>query len=206
MENNPYKISLCVEITEGKLFINGKQEFLCPSISFDDALNSINKKYVIVHQRYGKMDRLARLGYTTTELLIGIQPINKYSDSDVGIILSNHSSSIDTDLKYNETTNTIPSPSLFVYTLPNIVLAEICIKNKLKGENLFLVSDTFNTTEIYNIIIEMLNNNRAKACIAGWVEVFEHNYRSVAFLVEKNDNEMSKNELTIKNIDNCFIK
>ena len=110
---------------------------------------------------------------------------------EIGVVLSNASSSLDTDLKYFETTKDIASPSLFVYTLPNIVIGEICIKNNFKGENAFFVSEQFNAGFIEQYVNNLVNNNILQACICGWVELLEENYKAALFLVEKNSGGQS---------------
>jgi hypothetical protein len=60
-----------------------------------------------------------------------------------GIVLSNSNASLDADIKYYDSVANIPSPALFVYTLPNIVIGEISIKHSFKGENAFFIFDSF---------------------------------------------------------------
>jgi hypothetical protein len=205
MEPNQYKISGFCNISKGTLHIGGEKVFQSDDILLDEMLTSLIKKYNIVHPRFGKMDRLAQLGYSAIEILLQLHPITKYTENEVGILLSNNSSSLDNDLNYQASIANIPSPALFVYTLPNIVLAEVCIKNKLKGENLFFISDIFNATQFHMLISEMLDNNRAKACIAGWVDVLGSNYNAMILLIEKRTDNDSINEFTISNLEKCLI-
>ena len=204
MQANTYQISGYCEIANGSLFVNGKEEYHCHETSLESTLTNLVKEYSIIHPRFGKMDRLARLGYSTIEILLKQSQLTKYAENEVSLLLSNTSSSLDTDFNYQASIVQIPSPALFVYTLPNIVMAEVCIKNKFKGENLFFVSDSFNTFEFHNLITEMFANNRAKACIAGWVEVIGDSYRSVVFLAEKETNSNKISDLTLQHIENCF--
>jgi hypothetical protein len=74
---------------------------------------------------------------------------------------------------------------LFVYTLPNIVIGEICIRHNFKGENAFFVFDDFNAGFIENYVNNLINNNILQSCICGWVELLDDQYKSVLFLVEK---------------------
>ena len=88
------------------------------------------------------MDMLSRLGFISTELLIEAEGLERFVPNDNrAIILFNHSSSIHTDKEYFKTIQNpdeyFPSPSLFVYTLPNIVTGEIAIRNMYAGETSF---------------------------------------------------------------------
>ena len=56
-------------------------------------------------------------------------------------MICNADASLDTDIKYLATTKELPSPSVFVYTLPNIMIGEICIRNHFKGESFFFISE-----------------------------------------------------------------
>jgi hypothetical protein len=110
----------------------------------------------------------------------------------VGVVLSNASSSLDTDIKYLETTKDIASPALFVYTLPNIVIGEICIRHQFKGENAFFIFDEFDAAFIEQYVSNLINNNNLQCCICGWVDILDETYKTVLFLVEKNKTPDSK--------------
>jgi len=132
------------------------------------------------------MDNLSKLGWLASEILLKDSfKKDNYRPEDIGLILSNTNSSLDTDQKYMESLKNIPSPSLFVYTLPNIVTGEICIRNNFKGEDAFFVFDNFNAGFIENYVSSLLDNNVLQACICGWIELLGNEYKAVLFLVEK---------------------
>ena len=93
------------------------------------------RHFAFDYPKFYRMDNLSKLGWLAAEVLFQDVSIKPYQPEDVGIVLANRSSSLDTDIKYFESVKTIPSPALFVYTLPNIVMGEICIRHVLKGEN-----------------------------------------------------------------------
>lgn len=132
------------------------------------------------------MDNLSKLGWLAAEILLQDRLIlTDYQQEDIGIVLSNASASLDTDIKYFETTKQFASPALFVYTLPNIVMGEICIRHQFKGENAFFICEKFDAELLYNYVDILINSNILQVCICGWVEVFEEEYKAVLFLVEK---------------------
>ena len=132
------------------------------------------------------MDNLSKLGWLASEILLKDSfKKDNYRPEDIGLILSNTNSSLDTDQKYMESVNDFPRSSLFVYTLPNIVTGEICIRNNFKGENAFFVFDSFNAGFIENYVSSLLDNNVLQACICGWIELLGNEYKAVLFLVEK---------------------
>jgi len=199
------KITGFCEISNGKLFINNHNVFESNSNIFDKIIAEIINNFKVVHPRFGKMDRLAQLGYTCIEILLQNVDITKYKSDEIALLLSNNSSSLDTDLRFQKSIESIPSPALFVYTLPNIVLAEVCIKNKIKGENIFFISENFNIDLMLVQINELFNNTSTKACIGGWIEIFEENYKGFVFMVEKEFNN-NNIDFTKDNIIEIFKK
>jgi hypothetical protein len=132
------------------------------------------------------MDTLSKLGWLATEILLkDSYPPGKYEPETIGVVLANASSSLDTDKKYYETVKDIASPALFVYTLPNIVIGEICIRHHFKGENAFFIFEKFDAGFIENYVSNLINNNILQSCICGWVELLDDQYQTVLFLVEK---------------------
>jgi hypothetical protein len=133
------------------------------------------------------MDGLSKLGFLATEVLLKSNiEIKNYPAEEVGIVLSNASASLDTDIKYYKTVSDFASPALFVYTLPNIVIGEICIRHGFKGENAFFISEKFDAPFIVEYVDNLINNNILQCCICGWVELLKDSYKAALFLVDKN--------------------
>ena len=78
--------------------------------------------------KFYKMDNLCKLGYVAAGYLL---KDTNYRPKEIGIILANASSSLDTDCKHqaiiNKEGDKAASPAVFVYTLPNVVLGEILL-------------------------------------------------------------------------------
>lgn len=133
------------------------------------------------------MDNLCKLGFLASEILLKDEPIiQQFKPEKIGIVFENANASFDTDIKYFKTTKEIASPALFVYTLPNIVMGEICIRNNFKGENAFFVFEDFNAAFIEQYVNNLFDNNILKLCICGWVDVLHENYKAVLFLIATN--------------------
>src|SRR5207244_3795789 len=97
-------------------------------------------------------------------------------------------SSLDTDRNYQNTISNkdhyLPSPALFVYTLPNIVIGEIAIKHKITGENAFFVTDAFDPQLLVNQAQITIGPTPAKAAICGWVDYDNGVPDALIYLVE----------------------
>lgn len=155
-------------------------------------LLSVYRYFQLNYPKYYKMDNLSKLGWLASEILLRDNfSKERYKPEEIGVILMNANSSLDNDLKYFETTKVIASPSLFVYTLPNIVIGEICIRNNFKGEQAFFVTEYFDAGFVEQYVSNLLNNNLIRACVCGWADVLEQEYKTVLFLVEKKKEKQS---------------
>lgn len=131
------------------------------------------------------MDQLSKLGVLATEILLKESDhVNKYGSDETGIVLSNTHGSLDVDLKYAATMEAGASPALFVYTLPNMVIGEIAIRHKFRGENAFFVFKAFNANFMSAYVTSLFDNNLIKSCICGWVDYLLEDYRAMLMLVE----------------------
>jgi hypothetical protein len=139
----------------------------------------------VSYPKFYKMDNLSKLGWLAAEVLLKDTDIKQYQPEEVGLVLSNANASLDADRKYMQSVADIPSPALFVYTLPNIVIGEICIRNNFKGEDAFFIFEKFNADFTKQYVSNLLDNNTLQTCICGWVDVLNEEYKAVLFLVEK---------------------
>ena len=154
--------------------------------SLGDFLVSVYHHFGINYPKFYKMDNLSKLGWLASEILLKDSfRKEEYQPETIGVVLANASSSLDTDMRYYETVKDIPSPALFVYTLPNIVIGEICIRQHFEGETAFFIFDEFDAGFIEQYVSNLINNNILQACVCGWVELLGEHYKTVLFLVEK---------------------
>jgi len=188
----PLTISTLCSVTKREVTLNNKVIYTGTGSGFSDLSNDIYSKFSFGYPKFHKMDNLSKLGFLSVELLLGNKrPDKKYPGEEIGIILMNSASSIDTDCHYQNTIsdreNYFPSPSLFVYTLPNVVIGEICIRHKFYGEGNFLISEKFNPEFMVEYIKGLFECEAIHCCIAGWVEFEANDFESVLFLIEKAD-------------------
>lgn len=176
-------------IRDNKVLVNGRLVFYQENIlKFADFVKTVFKQEQIAYPKFYKMDAVSKLGFLAGELVMKEIKPGRYRPEEMGVVLSNSSSSLDTDIAHNETIKNrsgyFPSPSVFVYTLPNIVIGEICIRNNIKGENVFLISESFNSKLLCDYVGELFNNERVKACLCGWVEVLGNKCNAIVMMVE----------------------
>ena len=141
-------------------------------------LVELYRRFVGDYPKFFKMDTLSRLGFIAAELLLKHSGASEHSDKScqpTAIILANRSASIKNDRDYLATTsegNYYPSPSLFVYTLPNIVTGEIAIRHHIQGETAFYILDR--PEDLEPILLSTLNFKLSTA-LSGWCECSEPN-------------------------------
>lgn len=151
-----------------------------------DFLVAAYQHFALNYPKFYKMDNLGKLGWLAAEILLA-NSFDKtvYQPEDIGLLFCNRNSSLDNDIKYYETVKTIASPALFVYTLPNIVMGEICIRHNFKGENDFFIFDSFNAGFLQQYTAHLFATGAVEACICGWVDLLGNDYRACLYLVEK---------------------
>ena len=138
-------------------------------------ITDIYKRYLDDNPKYYKMDPLCRLGYIATELLLMAE--NSPSDmprNDRAVVFFNGSSSIMADMMYEKSIedkdNYFPSPSAFVYTLPNIVIGEIAIRNHYQGETSFYILNQRNDDIIEQVVEASFIDKDTTSMISGWLD------------------------------------
>ncbi len=154
------------------------------------------------YPKFHKMDLLSKIGTLGVELLKSRNgKLNQYADDDIALVFANKNSSATTDLKFQASyqEKKSPSPSLFVYTLPNILLGEIAIKNKWYGENIFTITKQFEPAFFENYA-KILIPTKAKACICGWINVIENSIDGFLFSLEQEDSSGLNLPLTTNNL------
>ena len=203
MLNDIYIGASCV-IEDNVVYKNGQSLFEKKEIDLSGFLIAGYNHFEMNYPKFYKMDGLSKLGVLAADVLLKDDfTIENYEAENIGIVLSNANASLDTDIKYFETVKDMASPALFVYTLPNIVIGEISIKHRLKGENAFFISERFDVDFIQQYVSTMFSNNTLQACICGWVEVFGNRYKTVLYLVEKNKSNKSL-DFTRENINKIY--
>jgi hypothetical protein len=179
-------ITRFVHIRESTLIRQGEAIYQGESNSLDGFLDGAFQSLSIGYPKFHKMDASSKLGLLASEMLLHDMMLKDlYAPKEIALVLANAHASLDTDLRYFESTKTMASPALFVYTLSNIVAGEICIRHGIKGENAFFVWPEFDASQMRDYVEMVLSTGNSKACIAGWVDVMGSQYDVFLYLAEK---------------------
>lgn len=149
-----------VIISPDEVKVDGKVIMMRDSES--EFVTRIYREFVGGYPKFYKMDGLSQLGFVAAELLLsGIE-----DKSEFGVSLVTRCGCLFTDLAFIETvahnSNFYPSPSLFVYTLPNIVAGEIAIRHGIYGETCVYMANDRDEAEV---IFDTVPNG-----IVGWID------------------------------------
>ena len=185
-------ITRYMKLQDYRMSLNGIVEYALEAESVDALFRSVYRYYNIDYPKFFKMDNLCKLAFLSAEILLqGTDVLQKYPGEQIGIILENASSSLEYDQKHQESIRDrnqyFPSPSVFVYTIPNIMIAEIAIRHKVKGENTVFISKQFDPELIDHYVSELFRNQQVSCCLSGWIECYGNHYQSFLFLIEQED-------------------
>lgn len=188
--NTAYIISGHCNIVNGQARLNGSVVYEGIDTTPEVFLPELYKKLNVSYPKFYKMDPLCKLGFLASEILLnGRNLTDKYPGDAIGMILYNAAGSIDSDRNHQQSIQSrdayFPSPSVFVYTLANIVIGEISIRNKFFGESTFFIENAFNASSMETYIRQMLDEGVMDCCLCGWLEMNGNHYHAVLYLIEK---------------------
>ncbi len=140
----------------------------------------------INYPKFFKMDNLCKTVFLANEVLLkDVALRERYKAEEIGVVFSNANSSLDTDIRYLQSSLLAPSPALFVYTLPNVAVGELCIRHGIKGETACFVFDIFDSLFQTWYVDTLIDTCGVKACISGWADFYDGKFEAFFYLVEK---------------------
>lgn len=150
-------------------------------------LTTLYKQMIGNYPKFYKMDGLSRLGFVASEILLNAEKGD--TDKERAIIFFNHSSSIASDRNYKESINDkdnyFPSPSIFVYTLPNIVTGEIAIRNHFHGETSFFILPDKDERMMEEILQASCRDAQSKSFLTGWIDYEDERHFEADLKIKK---------------------
>ncbi len=169
-----------------------------PLLSFNEPADSnapeaVYRALQYSYPKFFKMDLISKWAWLGAETILKQDDGFVYDGMDktkIALVLQTNHGCLDVDKKYNETVATIASPALFVYTLPNIMLGEICIRHGFKGEQACLVTNGFDVKEMEFWVNDLLQNRGMDACLCGWVDATADNHDVCMYWVTKENGQL----------------
>lgn len=166
-------INHTLNFSQGKVMIDAETVFEQSAEENYVALTKrIFKSFPLAYPKFHKMDRISKLAFISGELLLNKAKLTIENPENVAVILSNSSATIETDTKFQKSISQIPSPAIFVYTLPNIMIGELCIRHGFKGESMFFVEPQFNANLLVDQTELLFSISDTEIGIIGWVDFY----------------------------------
>jgi len=166
-----YKTLNEIRITPDKVMFNHKS--LSVKSSGPDLITELYKSFLSDGSRFYKMDLYSRLAYVATGLLCK-DAIGDCSPEDISLFVFTQNGSILADRKHLSTFCTpeeyYPSPAIMINTLPNVVLGEIAVKNRIKGETTLIILPYRDDSIIDMVVKASVSDSRPSLVIYGWVD------------------------------------
>ena len=177
-----------VQISQGQVNVDETQAFISTQTDFHTFSREAFKSRGESNMKFYKMDDLCKLGYLASAwLLDGIE----YGEEECGIVMSGKYGCLDTDIRHQQIIDSegdsSASPAVFVYTLPNVVAAEISIRHHIKGENIWFWSEDKTMSDIKKYASILAASRDLKYCIAAHIDFINGDYFAIFELLENTD-------------------
>jgi hypothetical protein len=137
-----------------------------------------------VYPKFFKMDPVSKLGTLATDALLATPP--SVAPPHRHLLLFGQTGSLMADWSHQRTLNEARpvSPAVFVYTLPNIVVGELCIRHQFMGENGMFLTPAWQPQTALAMVESLLADDPAGQCLTGWIDVHFEGYEVFICLVE----------------------
>lgn len=174
---------VCIE--QSRVYRDNKLLFHSEEQDFGAFIREVYKKQGGNNMKFYKMDDLCKLGYIAAEYLLEDKT---FAPQEIAILLANASSSLHTDTRHQQLIDKngdeAAGPTTFVYTLPNVVSGEICIRHKIQGENTFFITKTYQPEKMEEYARIVMGKGNLKYCIIGWCDLMNDTYKAEFKLIE----------------------
>lgn len=158
------------------------------SIPAGTSLEALYRARVGDYPKFFKMDSLSKLGFLLTEALVADEPDRFQPREDRAVLVFSRAGCVANDRHYAASMADFPSPALFVYTLPNIVAGEICIRNKYAGESSAFVLNEYDEDLLFALVRQAFQDPVTRSAIVIWADCrSDEDWDARAFLVKKED-------------------
>ena len=167
------KVTHRVKLTPRSLEVDGKR--VAEAVAGESFLTHVYRQRQMDYPKFFKMDVLCKVGFIASEILLETEDAERFVPrADRAVILFNRNSSLNADRTFQRTIadpeEFYPSPSVFVYTLPNIVTGEIAIRNKYHGESNFILLPEKSEEAMNQAVERAFMDGETSSLLTGWVE------------------------------------
>ena len=152
--------------------LSAEYQFVPSPENVDELYRSLGISY----PKFFKMDLMSGAALLAAEcVLLAAGLRNDQPKPDMAVVLVNSTSSSIDDIEFQKTISResfFPSPSLFVYTLPNVACAEIAIRNRITGETSFYIRPSYSEEFLFRAAERAFSDPSCRKVLCGWTECF----------------------------------
>ncbi|MGH1337862.1 MAG: 3-oxoacyl-ACP synthase [Aureispira sp.] len=175
------------QITQGQIIHNQSIWLEEQALPFGKFIKQVYRQLEWKYPKFHKMDRLCKLATITARVLLQDGLLEGYLSEDIAVVIANKTATSHTDNKHITSIHPAdyyPSPAVFVYTLPNILVGELCIQYNIKGESAFFIQEQANLPFLFDYSQLLLESGAAKVCLTGWVDYTDAHYNAELHLLK----------------------
>ena len=163
-----------VRLTPASLELDGRR--VAEAVDGVPFLTHLYRQCGMDYPKFFKMDLLCKVGFVASEVLLAAEGAERFVPrSDRTVLLFNRHSSLHADRAFQQTiadpAEFYPSPSVFVYTLANIVTGEIAIRNRYMGETSCYILEEKDWPLMEQIIATTFQDKGIRSVIGGWLDI-----------------------------------
>ncbi len=165
-----------------------------------DMLKGLYRTRVGDYPKFHKMDSLCKLGFIAAELLLEAEAkakdVARFTPrEDRAMVFVGRSASACADREFSQTITPedyYPSPSAFIYTLPNVLAGEIAIRNHYHGETIYLAQDS--PAGVRQLMEQAFSDPATHSVIGGWVEIDNTDkFEATLHIIKRDDGRTDSN-------------
>lgn len=186
MTSTASSLATCT-IAQGRITLNNQVLLDLPNLDFGSFIKQAYRALDWSYPKFHKMDRLCKLATITGRYLLQDGALKEYMPSEIALVIANAQSTLHTDSKHvasiADRNAYYPSPSVFVYTLPNILVGELCIQYNIKGQSTFFIQEQPDWDFLWDYSQLLLQDKGTKICLTGWVDYTEQGYHATLHLI-----------------------
>lgn len=175
------------QIAQGQIIHNQSIWLEEKELPFGKFIKQAYRQLEWSYPKFHKMDRLCKLATIAARVLLQEGGLKGYNPEEIAVVMANKTATQHTDSKHvasiQDRNDYYPSPAVFVYTLPNILIGEICIQYNIKGEAAFFIQEQADLPFLFDYSQLLLESGAAKVCITGWVDYTNADYRAELHLL-----------------------
>ena len=188
-------------ISNKSIKVNGL-EITNYSYQTQDLLKELYQHLSIDYAKFYKMDNISKLGILGVELLKNADhSLSDLKDDELGIILQTEKGCLESDINHQARVDEkSPSPAIFVYTLSNIVIGEISIRNKWFGESILFIEKETDLENIIRHSSSLLMSKKSQKCLIGTIDSFKNEHNLKLAIIDKSGTGPEFTEENLKHI------